>query len=310
MRLVASRLAVEGCTERYPLSEMEIFQPDKHKSLLAAGRLHEETGDNRIIMRFYHSPGFFSYPLLRAYADIRTNRKECDYHFLVNEGCYRAMLLREMEDEALDFFRMELISDPRVHRMEVDPHMLKVKEAAKKRRRVEGLTLLSLTWLLIDNDFSTFFHIAEFLSKKVPLNILLHPLTALNRDYFDKIKKMEGLYFQRVYHNLSHSELIDLYDEHENIVTDGSGSCYEAMVRGCNPYAIRTLRSVPRHEKFNETLEEEFLPFPDYREISERKYGENKEFLQRYYPYLEGCSLGEAEELATKEIASLIPTEI
>jgi hypothetical protein len=33
--------------------------------------------------------------------------------------------------------------------------------------------------------------------------------------------------------NVSLDELIDLYDCNEYIVTDGSGTCYEAIVRGC-----------------------------------------------------------------------------
>lgn len=304
-RLIASRTAVEGYGSDCPLEGMERFDPKKHRTILTPGRLHDATSNNRIVMRFMHSPGFFLYPLLRAYADLVTSRKGCDYRFLLAEEYYKALMVKEIESEALDHFRYLLLSDKRVSTLKVDLKLVEIYNRERRREREEGRALLALSWLLIDNDFSRFIDIVEAIGRRCRLSLLLHPLMRMNDSYLKRVLQLEGIAYEKAFYNLQRDELVDLYDSSEFIASDGSGSCYEAMARGCLPYAVRGLRSVTADESFNEELDFDYLPFPPFESIGEERYGESEEFLSRFFPYLTRFSPAEAEAIAKGEIDSI-----
>lgn len=292
--------------ESYPgLPEAELFDPEKHKIILTPGRLHEPTHRNKIIMRFMHSPGFFTYPMLRAYAELKAKHSDSDYAFLILEEYYRAMVLREIADPAVDHFKHALMNDPKVHLLKVDPSMHKIYEAKKVVKREAGTGLLSLTWLLIDNDFSSFLNIARALKKELKVSLLLHPLMRMDEKYLAEIRAHEGSLFETIYYNIPRHELVNVYDKHEFVISDGSGSCYEAMARGCRPLAVRGLRNSTKDEPFNETLDEEYLPFPSYNEIASSPVYDNKVFLIKYFHYLYNFSYQEAVQIAAEEILTL-----
>lgn len=303
--LVNSSVAVEPYVENGSIIPLEVFDPQKHKIILTPGRLHEPTANNKIIMRFMHSPGFFVYPMIRAYAELLKMHSGSDYAFLMLDQYYHAMVLRDIKDPAVDHFKYAMMTDPKVYRLKVDPMMLKIKEAPKHVKREKGSGLLCLTWLLIDNDFSRFIEIAKTLRKEIKLNILLHPLMRMDPKYLQEIQSLEGSLFETVYYNLSRSELIHVYDKHEFVISDGSGSCYEAMLRGCHPVAVHGMRNTTGDETFNEVLEEEYLPFPSYSEISRYPGFDSDAFLKRYAPYLHEYDYNDAIKVAREEIMSL-----
>ncbi|MEC7839509.1 MAG: hypothetical protein VX777_05680 [Chlamydiota bacterium] len=299
--LISSTQAVEG----YNHIKMEVFDPNKHKIILTPGRLHEPTSQNMIIMRFLHSPGFFAYPVVRAYAELVTHHKNSDYRFLVLDDLYKALILREFESEAVEHFKYQMMEDPKIVRLKLNPTMHLIKEAPKLHTRSPGTGLLALTWLLVDNDFPRFLNICRTLRKELKINILLHPLMRMEEKILKQIQDLEGTLFERVYYNLTKEELIQIYDQNEYIISDGSGSCYEAMVRGCKPLAVRGLRCIPNNEVFNETLDEEYLPFPSYDEINKNIFFDTDIFLQKHFSYLYKYTKQEAEKIAENEILSL-----
>lgn len=301
-QLVTSDQAVEPYE---PGHNLEQFAPKQHQTILAAGTVHEKTENANIILRFMHSPGFYLYPMLKGYANLVTQHKGGDYRFLLSKQYYEALILKDFSEDVLNQVKDQLISDPKVSKLAVDVNMVRLKEAQATRERRPGTALLALTWLLIDNDYEQFYRIAKFLKQKVKVSILLHPLMRLHPASIEAIKKLEGELFEKVYYNLPRDELTPLYDEHEFIVSDGSGSCYEALIRGCMPYAVRGLRTVPIDEPFDEVLDEEYFPFPDYREIGKEKFKESAPFITRYFPYLNQYKVEEAEEIAKQEILEL-----
>lgn len=304
-KLVASQKAIEGYDDENDLEHLEVFNPSKHNIILTPGRLHEPTYKNKIIMRFGHSPGFFVYPLLRAYADLIKNHTDSEYRFLVNQEYYKSLILKELNDDSLDHFKYLLLNDPKVKTLGVDVNMVGMKHAPKVAKRQKGSCLLSLTWLLVDNDFSTFLTILKKLGSVCQLNILLHPLMRMDKRYLQEVKKLEGTLYQKAYFNLTREELVDVYDEHEYIVSDGSGSCYEAILRGCKPYAVHGMRSVTKDESFNEILDEEYFPFPSYELIGKEEYPSADIFIDKYFPYVNTMNLKQAITLAQNEIFHL-----
>ncbi len=142
------------------------------------------------------------------------------------------------------------------------------------------------------------------MKKELKLTILLHPLMRLDPDILERIRSMEGELFEKVYYNLTREELIDMFDAHEFVISDGSGSCYEAIIRECKPLTVKGMRSVPSIETFNDDLEEEYFPFPEYHEIGSYSY-DSEAFLKEYFSYLYTGNRKEVEKSGRNEILSL-----
>lgn len=300
--LVASDGATENYDAAHPLSTMPPFDPKKHHTIISPGRLHDATDHNFVVMRFLHSPGFYSYSIIRAYADLVSRHRTCDYHFLLLEEPYRALTLRQFEDPAVDHFRYQMINDPKVQRIQVDTMMYKIRDAERIQQRKPGTGLLCFTWLLIDNDILDFVQILKTLHQEIKIDLLLHPLMRLNKNYMTALSSLEGTLIGKIHYNLNRSELVNLYDQYEFVISNGSGSCYEAMLRGCKPLSIKNLRNTPNDVGINEELENEYLPFPSYQEIASAPPFDSSAFIKRHFPYLERYNSEEAKILAKNEI--------
>lgn len=301
--LIASPKAIEDYNKDYILHSMDKYQKEKHRIILSCGRLQEPTHENKIIMRFLHSPGFYVYPMIRTYADLLLQHKNSDYRFLILEEYYRAAVKANIEDATMDHFRFLLMNDPKVIRLKVDPTLYKFKESITQVERKSDTALISFSSRLIDYDFFEFVSICKELKKKFKLNILLHPLMRLDEKVFNQIKSLQGELLESIFYNLTKSELVDLYDQHEFIITDGSGSCYEAMLRGCKPLAVHQTKFIASEEKFNEILNEDYLPFPSYRE-SYLNF-DYITFQKKYFEYLYKYSAQEAIAIAKEEILNV-----
>jgi len=300
--LVASCGATENYDAQHSLSTMPPFDPKKHHTILSPGRLHDPTDRNFIVMRFLHSPGFYAYSMIRAYAELVLRHNTSDYRFLVLEECYRALTLREFNDPAVDHFRYQMMNDPKVQRIKVDTMMYKIRDAQQIEKRTPGTGLLCLTWLLMDNDFFDFVEIVKTLNQELKVDLLLHPLMRLNKNYMKALSTLEGKLIGKIYYNLTRCELVNLYDQYEFVISNGSGSCYEAILRGCKPLSIKELRNTPNDVDINEELEDEYLPFPSYKEIASAPPFDSSAFIKRYFPYLEKYSAEEAKILAKNEV--------
>lgn len=305
--LVASKGALEDYNAQHLLSDMPPFDPVKHKTIITPGRLHDQTDHNFIVMRYQHSPGFYVTPLIKAYSELVLKHPTSDYRILVQEQYYRAMTMRDLQDPAFDHFRYQIMNDPKVERMEVDLMMYKIRDAKQLYTRQPNTGLLSLTWLMVDNDFSAFKNVIQTLAKNLQVNLLLHPLMRLEQNYLKALYALEGNLIGKIYYNLPRSELINLYDQHEYIITDGSGTCYEAMLRGCKPLAIRGIKKKCLESHLLEELDEEYLPFPSYEEINSSASFNSKSFIECHYPYLHQYSFTEAQKIAKNEIKKALP---
>lgn len=303
-KLVASKEAVEDYDEKHTLKNLTFFDSKKHEIVLSPGRIFDPIPKSKIILRFMHSPGFYLYPLIRSYADLTTQNKPLDYRLILLEEYYRCLVEQEFENESMDYFKFQLLNDPKIFRSEVNPSLFKIYNAPKVYQREQGTALIAFTWLLIDNDFSEFLNICKYLHASLKLTIVLHPLMRLEPTIISEIKKYKGILFEEVYYNVTRDFIINLYDRHEFIVSDGSGSCYEALIRGCSPLAVRGVQSLPKEAGFNVQLPEEYFPFPEYTELKNAKF-DTMNFLKKYFPYLYKFTQKEAEDIARKEILNI-----
>lgn len=304
-KLVASKEAKEDYDSLNSLKNLQIFNAEEHDCILSPGRIFDKLGkNNNVILRFMHSPGFYVYPLIRAYADLTTQNKPKDFRIIILEEYYRCLVTQEFENEIMDYFKFQLMNDSRLLRSKVNPSLFNILNAPIKNKREEGTALIAFSWLLIDNDFSFFLKICKYLSSHIKLSIVLHPLMRLDESIIKEVNKYRGSLFNEIHYNITREALIDLYDKHEFIVSDGSGTCYEGMIRGCSPLAVREMQSLPKEAGFNLTLPDEYFPFPNYDEIHKAKFN-SEPFLRQYFPYLYEYTQKQAETIAKDEIIKI-----
>jgi len=287
----------------YPL---ETFDQKKHRILLSAGYFFDETFANLIICRYLHSPGFNIYPTIGAYFRFVANHFESDFRFMLLEQHYRLLLTTEHLPPEYDEVRYKMITDPRVSQTKVDTMLFRIRDAEIKRKRQNGTALLSLNWVIAKEDPRVLEDILRGLSKHFKVTLVVHPFVLVMGDhhYMERVREMSG--YERLYCDITRDEMVDLYDEHEYVVTDGSGTVYEAMIRGCKPLLVDDLPYQKNNLEFHAALEGGFLPFPNYREIYNLQTFDSDSFIEEYYPFLNQYSLEEAETIMKEEILALV----
>lgn len=289
---------------RCPEKKAPLFDPEKHHTILTAGYTYEETHNNTIISRYLYSPGLNLYPAIEAYFQFIANHLTSDFHFLMLDTHYRILMTTDKLTEKYDEVRYQMLQDPRVTTTAVDPMAYTIQEAPKRKTRKEGTALLAPNWLIVNEDPSTLQNVLTTLSKQFTVTLVLHPLTAMmgGEKYIEAVRQMTG--YQHLHIDLPREAMIDLYDEHTFVVTDGSGSAYEALLRGCEPLLINDLSCQKNNGPFHAALEEGWLPFPNYREGEGASF-DREMFLQKLYPFLSRYTHAEAKALMHREILAL-----
>lgn len=284
------------------------FDPKVHKTLLTAGLFDDRTENNLVIFRSQHSPGFYVLPQIIGYKGFKEYHPTATTHMYLLESHYRALAARSFDHPAIDAIRYEMLSDPNVKTMPADLSLYRIKEAPKRAPRQEGTLLLSLRWIAQYVEVKKIEELLKFLSRELAVSLLIHPCCN-SLKWRKAMRAFKGGLLRELYENIPRDELIPLYDRHEFIATDGSGTCYEALLRGCKPLAIRDLYSAidPANmamEMLYDQLEEEFFPFPSYLDLYEKSIPTQEPFIRKVYPFLTEMSKEEAMQQAKGEILS------
>lgn len=300
--LVAS---VDAPERSYKGESLELFDPKKHKTIVTAGILDDSTFGNRIIYRSLHSPGFFAIPHLIGYEALCKYHPDSDFRMLLIENQYRGVITRELDHPQISEMQYGFMLDPRVHTMKVDLSLYRFIETKKQAEREPGTALICMSWLVMYTPIAELEKMIQKLKKDVKVSIVVHPCVNVLY-YVEAVKGMEGRLLEKVYYALPREEMLALYDQHEFIVTDGSGACYEAMMRGCKPLAVRDYYANNQNDMampmFYDRLDEEFFPFQSYEELASYRTFPNDAYLHKMFPFLYEYSLQEAKEIGRKEI--------
>ncbi|MFQ5730099.1 MAG: hypothetical protein ACE5GN_07040 [Waddliaceae bacterium] len=301
-QLVASPLLKKPL---YKEEKLPLFNPKKHKTILTSTFVYDKLHRTNVICRFQHSSGFNYFPMIEGYVRLLNYDNVRDFRYLLLEQHYQGMILSENLPEIYDHFRYQMLQDPRVVTTKVDPFLVKISETPKKRRRRSGTAMISLTWVSVLENPEKLMNVFKHLHKHLKLTLILHPRTA---DYPEETKillEQKGKLFETITQDISRDKMLELFDQHEFIVTDGSGSCYEAMIRGCQPIAIDDMSYHEKDQPSHSVLKEGYLSFPNYRDPSFYGNFDCKKFLRQTFPFLDQYSLEEAKKIAVEEILSL-----
>lgn len=303
--LVASKYADEPI---YKGVSIPLFNPEVHRTILTGGIIDDQTEGNQIICRSQHSPGFYIFPHIITYRGFCQYHPKSDFKMYLLNSHYQALVTRELPHQEVDEIRYAMIADPRVKTTAVDVSLYHVLSAPKKMRHTPNSGVICLCWPVQYVEFNKVFHYLERLSKELRLTMVIHPCTD-SMDFIRKCQDLEGDLLNKVYVNLSRKALIDLFDAHQYVISDGSGSMYEAMIRGCQPIAIHNLYGEKERESLAmsmvyDRLDEEYLPFPAYDEVSSWGTFDNEPYLQEMFPFLYQRSEGEAKAIVREEVLS------
>lgn len=289
----------------YQGRSLEVFNPEKHRMIVTAGVLDDATSGNQVIYRSLHSPGFYVIPHLIGYEALCQYHPDCDFRMLMIENQYRGVITREIDHEKINEMQYALMVDPRVRPMKVDLSLYRFIEREKQAERQLGTALICMSWLVMYTPFAELEKMIRLLRRHVKVSLVVHPCVN-SPHYLEAIMRLEGHLLEKIYYNLSRDEMLILYDQHEFIVTDGSGACYEAMMRGCKSLAVRNYYLRNQNDMampmYYDHLDDEFFPFQSYDEIANERPFSNEAFLRNMFPFLYQYTLPEAKAIAKKEI--------
>lgn len=300
--LISSKFAEE---KSYDGKLLPIFNPEIHKNILTPGIIDDPTDGNTIHFRSMHSPGFYILAHLIAYQGFIEYHPKSQFTMSLLEAHYSALLTREIHHPRIDAIRYNMIQDKRVSTSKVNLNLYQFIQNKSLVERKEGTGLICMSWLFMFVEFETIIKILKMLSKELSLTLVLHPCIS-SKLFIDNILSLEGSLLKKVYINLSREEMISLYDKNDFIITDGSGSCYEAMLRGCKPLAVRGLYRSHQNDMamqlYYDELEEEYFPFQSYNELVQYRHFDNTTFLKKHFPFLYEFSYEKAKEISKLEI--------
>jgi hypothetical protein len=156
-----------------------------------------------------------------------------------------------------------MVNDSRVLLTEVDVSLNNIYRAVRKVNRVPGTVLLLSNWRIcrLQKDFDLIQLEIERL-RRIGMNVifLFHPYSEkLGRNY-SKMKDYLTSNSIQFREYLTRGQMVDLFDSVEYAASDGSGSIYEAIARGCKAVSIEGLTYQRPHSYFGPTFDCGYMP--------------------------------------------------
>lgn len=221
------------------LSTMDVVLPETTNCFIEGF-----TKRHRVLMRIQHSPGFSMKDPISPYPLI----KRIGGRLMIPKDIWDFILQADfLDDETKKIREMILYDGTPIFLTYYDPKMNAIYNLPRRVTRKLDKVLVAVNWKTFKDpeDVRLLVKSIRFLhDEKMRVSVRLHPLINVflkstimafrqQLDVMDiEIMLSEGS---------SIRDLVDLYDEHEFIVTDGSGSVYEAISRGCKALTLEGL---------------------------------------------------------------------
>lgn len=251
-------------------------------------RIEGFTRHHRLLLRMQHSPGFGISIFLYLYEKL----KRYNAKLMIPAHIWDLSLQCQALDANTKRIRDLIIKDGTpVLFTYYDPQMNKIFNFPNSVARKIGTLLVAFNFRIIDSyeDVKQAIKAIDFLRDKFKITVLFHPMiTPANfkpasvarqmKDYLDKhmIRSLPAIRELK--------ELVNLYDEHEFILTDGSGSAYEAIVRGCKALTLDGLTYQHNSGPLSPARKLELLPMTlvwDYKSYPGIEY--DMKLVHRFY---------------------------
>ncbi len=226
---------------------------------------------HRILMRIQHSPGFSMKDPISPYPLI----KKLGGKLMISKEVWDLTLQTDfLDDETRKLRRMILEDGIPLYFTRYDPKINKIYNCPSRIKRRLNSVLIAVNWKIFKapKDIKMLIDSIRFLNnQKMKIAVRFHPLVNvfLKPAVFEFRQQLRGMDIKIMFSESSTIQsLVDLYDEYEFIVTDGSGSVYEAISRGCKALTLGGLSIQNEKGNFFPIVKLGLLPktsFWDYR---------------------------------------------
>lgn len=244
---------------------------------------------HRVLMRMQHSPGwglevFLEHFLWAERRGIKVMIPEYVWTVITKSDFLKKNILR-IREQIIKKEKTLLFTH-------FDPKLNRIFNAAQKKERKLGTALVSCNWRIAatQKDTECLTKAIKYLAKDLKVSVLVHPNTMeppikTERRPILFLKALRSAGISDVFTQDNLAELTNLYDEYEFIITDGSGTAYEAIARGCKGLTLDGLSYQANVGIYRSALELGLLPKTlvwDYKNHSGSQV--EMKWLKRLYP--------------------------
>ena len=282
-RLISSRRGNDefGQLPLYNKTDTDLQQ------VIVAGTPTEEFGPNaRVLIKYQHSPGFGILPFINGYRDAI--RGTGSWKFMMPRSAFDLMLASNCFSKSYMKLRDRIVEDPRAFITNYDLALNELYNHPRIRNRVPGLALVACNWRLSKSQegIRRYLEVIDHLYKfGLRIRCHIHPMgknwhqgAAHYKYLFDELQSRQANgRVEEIRMHVSRLEMIAWFDECEYIVSDGSGSLYEAVSRGCKGLTLSGLPHQRNRGQLHAAADGGFLAPIDAMNISAH-HGYDKDF--------------------------------
>ena len=259
----------------------------EQRDIVVAGHSNEIFGSHtRVLARLQHSPGFGCEAFLHGYRWVHNSPRRMMLPANVLE------LLKKTRRLAPNQFalRDHLISNPKLLVTRYDPSLNALYRAPRAAERVPGTILIALNWRITVQpaDLQLALLAIDSLARDHAVRVVSHPFSNArwigsrhHPSLIDHCRKAKI----PLATDISREKLLAEYDRAEYVLSDGSGSVYEAVARGCKALLLDNLSYQKGWQIFGAALEAGMLPATRYLELHRHPGAEaDLHWLQQLHP--------------------------
>ncbi len=205
------------------------------RDLLLAGHSEEKFAPHtRVLLRLQHSPGFGSGSHLHAYNWVANSPRRM---MIPRNALEMLRTTRALSSSQLQL-RDRMLADPKLSITDFDPNLNHFFRAPSAAARASGTILVALNWRVTAQpaDLERALQTIRVLAKSYTLRLAAHPFSKakwIGSRLHDQLTQACRELSIPLVTDLSRSSLMRELDAAEFILTDGSGSIYEGVARGC-----------------------------------------------------------------------------
>jgi len=219
---------------------------------------------HRVLVRVQHSPGLGLETFIWSYPWVKGK----GFKLMIPKYCWDLILKTDSFKENVLRNRDQIIKDgvPLAF-THFDPKLNQIYNHPGKTERRLGSVLVSCNWRIAATKKNTnrLIEVIHGLAKNFEITANLHPNTL---EPPQKTEQTGAVFLAALKHagvtkigtQDSTEDMIRLYDRHEFILTDGSGTAYEAIARGCKALTLDGLSYQANRDVFHCTVELGLLP--------------------------------------------------
>ena len=206
-----------------------------HQDLVLAGHSNEAFAPHtRVLARVQHSPGFGGEAFLHAYRWIHGSPRR-----MMIPGNVLALLRKTSRLAPHQLvLRDQLVANPKLLTTDCDPSLNHLYRSPRTSTREPGTLLVALNWRITGGpaELEHGLFVIKLLAKSLSVRIIAHPFSPArwvgSRLHEQLLASCRELSLP-IAVGVSRAELLREFDRAEYILSDGSGSVYEAVARGC-----------------------------------------------------------------------------